>query len=81
MPIQPALFEETRNIGMASSSNLPYRLPDFMETVRDMRENLFQLQANNSLEPTSDKEVLRRWKIRNKAMYGTDNVRTYYQDL
>jgi len=74
VPIAPALFEETRNLPVESTL---YNMPDFVDTVIEMRDKLFELQSRGGIfseEPTCSKEILRVWKESNKRRYGFKNV-------
>lgn len=72
LPIAPRYGKQVNLPGGAAKK---YQTPEFMATIRAMRGKLFELQrAAFDEEPTTEKEIVKKWKASNNLLYGSTNV-------
>lgn len=72
LPIAP---RDENQVYLPGGTAKKYETPEFMATIRAMGGKLFELQgAAFDEEPTTEKEILKKWKASNNLIYGSINV-------
>ena len=72
LPIAP---RDGNQVYLPGGAAKKYQTPEFMATIRAMRGKLFELQgAAFDEEPTTEKEIVKKWKASNNLIYGSTNV-------